>query len=658
MRRALIIIVLLVVTLVAAGKDGRELINAEVMATAQCRYVVRPAEQSFTARGGAGSLAVFAAETCTWTPTSNAPWITIGSFTPGSALGPGRVNYTVLPNTEVNQRTGTIAIAGQTFTVSQAGVVSTGCVVTPINTGQSVNGALTPGDCQSPLRIKDGAHPLADRYSFNAAAGQPVIISATSEDLDTYLYLLDANGSIVAQNDDSRGAAGSRIPANGAFFILPASGPFTVEVTSFASGGLGNYALSVTMPAGNCTYGINPIGQAFSTANGTGSVTVNTQAGCAWGATSNNGWLGITAALGSGQGAVNFTVAANTGVARTGTLTVAGLTFTVTQAGTNGAGCPTVGSVSPGNGPPGGAITITGTNFTGVSGVKYANNIAAQFTVIGDTQITTTVPNGAVTGPLTIIKPTCSDSQTGSVTVNALVVTASAASFAGATQASESIVAAFGVGLATGVSVANSVPLPTTLLGTTVTVKDFAGTERLAPLFFVSGGQINFQIPQGTVDGVAIITVRNGDGVVSIGTIQIARVSPGIFTASSNGQGIAAAQVFRVKGDGTQSFEPVAQFDQGQSKFVPIPIDLGPASDQVFLVLYGTGIRNRSDLSAVTATVGGVAANVLYAGAAPVFVGLDQVNLALSRSLIGRGEVVVTLTVDGRVTNPVTVTIK
>ena len=60
----------------------------------------------------------------------------------------------------------------------------------------------------------------------------------------------------------------------------------------------------------------------------------------------------------------------------------------------------------------------------------------------------------------------------------------------------------------------------------------------------------------------------------------------------------------------------------------------------------------------MTATVGGVAANVLYAGAAPVFVGLDQVNLALSRSLIGRGEVVVTLTADGRVANPVTVTIK
>jgi len=74
-------------------------------------------------------------------------------------------------------------------------------------------------------------------------------------------------------------------------------------------------------------------------------------------------------------------------------------------------------------------------------------------------------------------------------------------------------------------------------------------------------------------------------------------------------------------------------------------------------VLFGTGIRGRSDLSNVKVEVGGEAMQVLYAGPQSEFVGLDQVNLILSRSLIGRGEVNVVLTVDGKVANTVTITI-
>ncbi len=90
----------------------------------------------------------------------------------------------------------------------------------------------------------------------------------------------------------------------------------------------------------------------------------------------------------------------------------------------------------------------------------------------------------------------------------------------------------------------------------------------------------------------------------------------------------------------------------------PVPIDLGPSTDQVFLVLYGTGIRFRSSLTNVSATIGGLASEVLAAEAAPGFVGLDQVNVRLSRALIGRGEVDVTLSVDGRAANTVRVNIR
>ena len=61
---------------------------------------------------------------------------------------------------------------------------------------------------------------------------------------------------------------------------------------------------------------------------------------------------------------------------------------------------------------------------------------------------------------------------------------------------------------------------------------------------------------------------------------------------------------------------------------------------------------------AVNVTVGGVSSDVLYAGAAPGLVGLDQVNLRLSRSLAGRGEVEVALSADGKAANPVRITIR
>jgi uncharacterized protein (TIGR03437 family) len=63
-------------------------------------------------------------------------------------------------------------------------------------------------------------------------------------------------------------------------------------------------------------------------------------------------------------------------------------------------------------------------------------------------------------------------------------------------------------------------------------------------------------------------------------------------------------------------------------------------------------------LNAVTVVVGGENATVSYAGPQGDFAGLDQINAELSRNLIGKGEVTINLTVDGRTANPVTVTFK
>jgi uncharacterized protein (TIGR03437 family) len=238
------------------------------------------------------------------------------------------------------------------------------------------------------------------------------------------------------------------------------------------------------------------------------------------------------------------------------------------------------------------------------------------------------------------------------------VASVSAASFTGAALASESITAAFGVGLATSTQVAATLPLPTELAGTRVIVRDSAGVERAAPLFFVAPRQVNFQIPAGSANGLATITITSGDGAMAFGTAQLEDVAPGLFAANANGQGVAAAQALRVKADNTQSYEPVAQFDSANNRFVTRPIELGPEGERVFLILYGTGLRKRSTLANVTATLGGTVAATLFAGAQGDFAGLDQVNVEIPRSLSGRGEIDAALRVDGKAANVVRVNIR
>jgi Zn-dependent metalloprotease len=118
--------------------------------------------------------------------------------------------------------------------------------------------------------------------------------------------------------------------------------------TVFARHGMGvssvgndgtTHVAATDLPAdcgGTCTFSINPTSASFPAAGGSGSVSVTAAAGCNWTAVSNAAFLTITSgASGSGNGTVNYSVAANAGSSsRSGTLTIAGLTFTVTQAGT------------------------------------------------------------------------------------------------------------------------------------------------------------------------------------------------------------------------------------------------------------------------------------------------------------------------------------
>jgi uncharacterized protein (TIGR03437 family) len=330
---------------------------------------------------------------------------------------------------------------------------------------------------------------------------------------------------------------------------------------------------------------------------------------------------------------------------------------------TNTNAVPALSVLSPGGAQAGGqafTLTLNGTGFAFNSVVRWGGqNRTTNY--LSPTQLTIQVPaadianTGAV--PITVFSPLPGGGVTAAYNfvIGTPATGVSAASYA-PNLAPESIVALFGVGLATGVKVADTVPLPTTLEGTTISVRDSTGNERPAPLFFVAPQQINFQIPAGTALGQATLIIRAGDGKMSVAMPNIAAIQPGLFTANASGTGPASAVVLRIKQDNSLVYEDTVRFENGQP--VPIPIDLGPETDRVFIIAYGTGIRGNDTARPDSASFGGQSIEALYGGPQGVLIGLDQVNLGPIPRNIGRGPLNLIFTLDGVTSNTVQLTMK
>lgn len=319
----------------------------------------------------------------------------------------------------------TVAVTGDNNaannTANDFTLVGGSCAAQPVSIGQVVNGALTSTDCYSPLSPNS---PRADRYTFTGASGQPIAITLSSSNFDTFLYFIGPSGTVIGSDDDGGGGTNSRILAGSGFFILPANGTYTIEVTSARTNETGNYTLSLATGTPTCTYNIAPTAQAFNGAGGTATVAVTTPSNCQWTASSNSSFIIVNSGEnGTGNGAVTFTVAANsTSSSRIGTLTIAGQTFTVSQA----AGSSCVYNINPmsqsfqavgGSGsasvvaPNGCAWTATSNaSFIIVNGGNGNGNGIASFTVTANTSFATR------TGTLTIAGQTFTVVQGGATT--------------------------------------------------------------------------------------------------------------------------------------------------------------------------------------------------------------------------------------------------
>jgi uncharacterized protein (TIGR03437 family) len=544
-------------------------------------------------------------------------------------------------------------VAGSTVTMVSVGT----CTIEASQAGNSSYSTATPVDqsftvSQATQTINFGALP---NKVFGSA---PFAISATAS---SGLAVSFASNSAVCSVSGS---------ASGATVIVALAGTCTIQATQ---GGNTNYSaatavdqsFTVTQESQTVTFGALA-SQSFRT--GQLAVSATASSGLAVGFTSTTASVctavdttsgAAVTLLSTGICTIQATQPGNTNYAAA---TPVSQKFTVTQASQT----ITFGAI-PNRALGTGQLPIGATASSGLA-VSFTSTTSSVCTAAGTASgaMITLLTKGTCTiqasqagnTNYTAAKPVA---QTFTVIAGTLTIGAvlNAGSYAAIPIAPDAFMAAFGTDFSTATAQTNSLGLPATLAGATVTVTDSTGVTQTAPLFYVSPTQINFVVPEGLADGSATVTVTNPAGSQVSFATTIAQISPSLFTADSSGKGAPAALALAyASGAASPQVTPVFNCTGPPLVCAPAPIDLGPPSTTVYLELYGTGIRGRTGLSGVSVTLGGTALQVSYAGAQPTYAGLDQVNVLLDRSLIGQGPLTLQLTVDGVQANPVIVSIE
>ncbi|MEZ5352869.1 MAG: BACON domain-containing carbohydrate-binding protein [Bryobacteraceae bacterium] len=306
-----------------------------------CSYLVHFSPGVFNpgAAGGSASVNVTTTSGCAWSAASNVPWITITGGASGAGDGP--VTWQVAPNPNSTPRTGTLTIAGGTYTVTQAGVACSYTLSSPsASHGAGGGGAglsvIAPGGC-----------------AWISVSDAPAWITITSATMGS------GNGNV------SYFVAANPSPAQ-------RTGTLTIAGKTF----------TVTQAGAGCSYSILPTSAPSGSSGNGGGISVTAPPGCVWTAVSNVPWITVTGgAPGSGNGMVQFVFTTNlSSTPRSGTITIAGQTFTLNQAAL---GVPIVQGMAP-------------TSGTGSSG-KFTFNFSDSDSY-GDLKILNVLVNNAIDG--------------------------------------------------------------------------------------------------------------------------------------------------------------------------------------------------------------------------------------------------------------------
>jgi uncharacterized protein (TIGR03437 family) len=225
-----------------------------------------------------------------------------------------------------------------------------------------------------------------------------------------------------------------------------------------------------------------------------------------------------------------------------------------------------------------------------------------------------------------------------------------AASFeSGVPIAPGSLITLYGSKLADASGLAPGIPLPSALNGTEVRLGN-----RPLPLLFTSDGQLNAQVPYDVpVDTQHQISVKRGDAIAVPETLTVAGAQPGVFTKSQTGTGQGAV----VKQDGVTLAEPGTPAARGEVVIIYCS-GLGPVSPAVAAGRPAPSAPLSSVVNPVTVTIGGQEAQVLFAGLAPGFSGLYQINAFVPANADTGDAVEVVLEAAGQRSRPVTIAVR
>ncbi|MEP7116805.1 MAG: BACON domain-containing carbohydrate-binding protein [Acidobacteriota bacterium] len=370
-----------------AVREGEIVVNGNRLRVSQqaqsCRFELRPGNLTIDAGGGVEEIAVSTASSCSWTVATDVSWMSF--TTPVARSGEGVVGVRIAANQGAEPRVGAVTVGDQRVIVTQAAeaVGSPSCVYVVTSTSPpvlasdaaQVSASVTAaGGCawtatssvpwiavtagasgtgNGAVALSVAANPGSVRTGTIIVAGQIFTVTQAAAAVPCTYAISPATASIAAPG----GTGTTAVAAGTGCSWTATSNAAWLTVTAGASGaGNGSVAFSAAANAGSartgtitvasrtfavtqaaaatpCSYAINPATAAYTALGGNGTVAVATGTGCAWTTTSNAAWITVTTgASGSGNGAAGFSVAVNLGSARTGTITVAGQTFSVTQA--------------------------------------------------------------------------------------------------------------------------------------------------------------------------------------------------------------------------------------------------------------------------------------------------------------------------------------
>ena len=263
--------------------------------------------------------------TCGWTATVDAAWITLST---GAGTGDATVQYGLAANDTGARRTGRIQVGDKWIDVRQ----------NPADDAYEENDALdqthdlrgSPGQRLSDL-MGPGVQCDRDTYTLSAPAGElqvRIFLEHTHAEGDLNIFLYDTANVRV---DYSFSGTDNEFLA----VTVPAAGDYNLSVSKGGGGAnCQRYDLWWDHAPTNCSYALSAPGADVPAAGVSGDVDLTAPAGCDWTVLSPT-WITIdSAATGSGDATIAYTVAANPGAQpRSGTILVAGEPFTVTQAG-------------------------------------------------------------------------------------------------------------------------------------------------------------------------------------------------------------------------------------------------------------------------------------------------------------------------------------